>query len=125
MLAALFGALEGIAIDEGLELFDQLIEQIVRDAARAYMAARMRTLRDLDAAALILAQAAELVFLKEGDDGSLQQALDEIDPARVEDAIERTRRRARPPDDPAFPGTMHVVAADQTFVRRSAGPRHI
>ena len=42
-LAALFGALEGIAIDEGLELFDQLIDQTVKDAARAYVASRMRT----------------------------------------------------------------------------------
>ena len=40
-LAALFGALEGIAIDEGLELFEQLIDQTVKDAARAYVASRM------------------------------------------------------------------------------------
>ena len=37
-LAALFGALERIALDEALELFDQLIDQTVKDAARAYTA---------------------------------------------------------------------------------------
>ena len=102
LLVALFGALEGIAIDEGLELFEQLIDQSVKDAARAYVASRMRTLRDLDAAALILAQAAELMFLQESDDASLKQALAGVDPAEVEAAIERTRRLARALDDRHF-----------------------
>ena len=70
ILAALFGALEGIALDEGLDLFDQLIAQTVMGAAKDYTASRMRTLRDLDAAALILAHAAEVVFLNERDDSS-------------------------------------------------------
>ena len=102
MLAALFGALEGIALDEALELFDQLIAQTVKDAAKAYTASRMRTLRDLEAAALILAQAAEFVVLNESDDVSRQQALAAIGSARIEDAIERARRLARPPDDRHF-----------------------
>ena len=101
-LAALFGALEQIALDEALELFDQLIDQTVKDAARAYTASRMRTLRDLDAAALILAQAVEFVFLEERDDASLRQALAEIGSAAIENAIERTRHLARPPDDRHF-----------------------
>ena len=101
-LAALFGALERIALDEALELFGQLIDQTVKDAARAYTASRMRTLRDLDAAALILAQAVEFVFLEERDDASLRQALAEIGSAAIENAIERTRHLARPPDDRHF-----------------------
>ena len=94
-LAALFGALERIAIDEALELFDQLVDQTVKDAAKAYVASRMRTLRDLDAAALVLAQAVESVLLEDWDDASLRQALAEIRSAAVENAIERTRHLAR------------------------------
>ena len=62
----------------------------------------MRTLRDLDAAALILAQAVEFVFLEERDGASLRQALAEIGSAAIENAIERTRHLARPPDDRHF-----------------------
>ena len=101
-LAALFGALERIALDEALELFDQLVDQTVKDAAKTYVASRMRTLRDLDAAALILAQAVESVLLEERDDASLRQALAQIRSAAIENAIERTRHLARPPDDRHF-----------------------
>ena len=101
-LAALFGALERIALDEALELFDQLVDQTVKDAAKAYVASRMRTLRDLDAAALILAQAVESVLLEERDDASLRQALAQIRSAAIENAIDRTRHLARPPDDRHF-----------------------
>ena len=62
----------------------------------------MRTLRDLDAAALTLAQAVEFVFLNDRDDASLRQALAEIRSAAIENAIERTRHLARPPDDRHF-----------------------
>ena len=105
-LAALFSAMEGIALDEAIELFDQLIAQTVKDAARDYAAARMRTLRDLDAAALTLARVGDFALINTEDDAMLRRAHDELiaelGGETIEDAIKRTRQLARPPDDRHF-----------------------
>ncbi len=105
-LAALFHALEGIALDDALDLFDQLIEQSVKDAARAHTAARLRSLRDLDAAALIAAKAAGLAVAEPGTDTDLATArerlLDQISAKDIRAAVESIERLARPPDDRPF-----------------------
>ena len=105
-LAALFHALEGIALDDALDLFDQLIEQSVKDATRAHTAARLRSLRDLDAAALIAAKAAGLAVAEPGTEVDLvaarERLLDQISAADIRAAIESIERLARPPDDRPF-----------------------
>lgn len=52
-LAALFQTLEA-ALDGALELFEALMTDIFRQAEKAYRTSRLRSLRDLDAAAIIL-----------------------------------------------------------------------
>ena len=103
MLAALFGAMEGIALDEALDLFEQLIDETVKEAAKDYAATRMRTLRDLDAAALTLARVGDFAMINTDDDAVLRRAREEmiaeLGAETVRDAIARTRRLARPPDD--------------------------
>lgn len=105
-LAALFGAMEGIALDEAIELFDQLITQTGKNAARDYAAKRMRSLRDLDAAALILARVSGLALIDVSDEAGLLSARDElvteIGTEKIRDAIDRTKQLARPPDDRHF-----------------------
>lgn len=102
MLAALFHALEGIALDDALDLFDQLVEQSVRDAACRYGIDRLRTLRDLDAAALLTAKAAGVVVADEDHAAVRGRLLDEISTADIREAIDRIERLARPPDDRHF-----------------------
>jgi len=103
MLAALFGAMEGIALDEALDLFEQLIDETVKMAAKDYAATRMRTLRDLDAAALTLARVGDFVLIDIEDDALLRRARDELiaelGAGTVKDAIVRAKRLTRPPDD--------------------------
>lgn len=103
MLAALFGAMKRIALDEALDLFEKLIDETVKDAAKDYAATRMRTLRDLDAAALTLAQVGDFVLIDIEDDVLLRRARDdliaELGGGTVRNAIARARRLARPPDD--------------------------
>lgn len=105
-LAALFSAMEGIALDEAIELFDQLITQTRKNAAKDYAALRMRSLRDLDAAALILARVAGLALIDVSDEAGLLSARDElvteIDTEKIREAIDRTNQLARPPDDRHF-----------------------
>jgi TnpA family transposase len=53
-LAALFSTLEAAALDDAVELFEALVGDVVSEADNAHRKARLRTLRDLDAAALRL-----------------------------------------------------------------------
>jgi hypothetical protein len=48
--------LEETAQDDAVDLFEALVAEVVGDAATAHQQARLRTLRDLDSAALKLAK---------------------------------------------------------------------
>ena len=52
--AALFQTLEATALDDAVELFDALATDIVTQAEEAHRKSRLRSLRDLDAAAIML-----------------------------------------------------------------------
>ena len=53
-LAALFQTLEAVALDDAVELFDALATDIFALAEEAHRKSRLRSLRDLDAAAIVL-----------------------------------------------------------------------
>lgn len=53
-LAALFQTLEAVALDDAVELFDALATDIFSAAEEAHRKSRLRSLRDLDAAAIVL-----------------------------------------------------------------------
>lgn len=106
-LVALFHHLEAIALDDALDLFEGLMSETVSDAAKAYNASRMRSLRDLDAAALLLADVAELVIAEpaEGQPVFADERgvlLDRTSRDDIRAAMRRTRDLARPPDDRHF-----------------------
>lgn len=61
-VAALFHTLETAAQDDVAELAEALITDLVKDAEAADRKARLRTLRDLDGAAILLRDMARLVF---------------------------------------------------------------
>lgn len=61
-VAALFHTLETAAQDDAAELAEALITDLVKDAEAAEKKARLRSLRDLDDAALLLRDMAKLVF---------------------------------------------------------------
>src|SRR3954451_14367669 len=60
-LVALLHALKAAAQDDALELFEALAAEAISDAAKAHQQARLRTLRDLDSAALKLAKGRRLL----------------------------------------------------------------
>jgi hypothetical protein len=59
-LLAFIRALEASAQDDVLDLFDLLVARMFVDAVRKGREARLRSLRDLDAAALTLSKACDL-----------------------------------------------------------------
>jgi len=61
-VAALFHTLEAAAQDDAAELAEALITDLVKDAEAADKKARLRSLRDLDSAAILLRDMAKLVF---------------------------------------------------------------
>ena len=61
-LVAFVSNLEGTALDDALDLLDILISEIFSDAERASSRARLRTIKDLDAAAIQLTQVCRVVL---------------------------------------------------------------
>jgi Tn3 transposase DDE domain len=87
-----------------LDLFDLLITDIIHDAQSEGQHQRMRTLRDLDAAALHLWEALQ-VLLEEGvDDAAVRrQTFAQVPRVRLVDAGAQVEALARPPDDHYYP----------------------
>jgi len=109
-VAALFHTLEAAAQDDAAELAEALITDLVKDAEAADKKARLRSLRDLDDAAILLRDMAKLVFEEDAlpldqwrdalferlprDD--LEAAMAEVDAiARPQDARPYTELRKR------------------------------
>ena len=64
-VAALFHTLETAAQDDAAELAEALLTDLVKDAESADKKARLRSLRDLDGAAILLRDMAALVFTED------------------------------------------------------------
>ena len=71
-LAALFQTLEATALDNAVELFDALATDLFSQAEEAHSKSRLRSLRDLDAAAIMLRDVGQHVV--DDDDGDLPLA---------------------------------------------------
>ena len=61
-LVAFVHTLEASALDDVLEVFEMLVQELFGKAKKADREARMRTLKDLDAAATTLAEACVVVL---------------------------------------------------------------
>ncbi len=102
-LLAFIRALEASAQDDVLDLFDLLVTRMFVDAVRKGREARLRTLRDLDAAALTLSKVCALVLDGAVTDGGLRAAVFTLVPkAALEAAVSQVDSLTRPPDDPYF-----------------------
>lgn len=102
-LLAFIRALEASAQDDALDLFDLLVTRMSVDAIRKGREARLRSLRDLDAAALTLSKVCALVLDGAVTDGGLRAAVFTVAPkAALEAAVSQVDSLTRPPDDPYF-----------------------
>jgi hypothetical protein len=74
-LVAFVGNLEAAALDDALDLLDILITEMFSGAVRASDKARLRTIEDLDAAAIQLTQVCHLVLDGDVQDAELRSAI--------------------------------------------------
>jgi hypothetical protein len=98
-LVALLHILEAAAQDDALELFEALAAEAISDAAKAHQQARLRTLRDLDGAALKLAKGWRLLLRDTPPPADWQEhVFDAVPRAEIEAAMERVETLVRPDD---------------------------
>jgi TnpA family transposase len=99
-LLAFARTFETIALDDALDLLDLLIEDLLVQARLSGQKERLRTLRDLDAAALTLG-AACAALLDEACDASevRSRAFARVPRPQLAEAVARVEALARPPED--------------------------
>lgn len=99
-LVAFASNLEAAALDDALDLLDILITEIFSDAVRASDKARLRTIKDLDAAASQLTQVCRLVLNLDLPDVELRSAIFKaIEHEELEAAVSQVDSIVRPPED--------------------------
>ncbi|MEE9146074.1 MAG: Tn3 family transposase [Candidatus Tectomicrobia bacterium] len=99
-LLAFARAFELIAIDDALDLLDLLISDIIRDAQNDGEKERLRTLRDLDAAALQLWDALQILLDENVHAPAVRtQTYAQIPRERLLEAGAQVEALTRPPDD--------------------------
>jgi hypothetical protein len=97
-------AFEAIAMDDTLDLLDLLISDILREAHNDGEKERLRTLRDLDAAALQLWDALQILLDNTIDAAAARtQTYAQIPRERLLEAGTQVETLARPPDDHYYP----------------------
>ena len=102
-LLAFVRTLEASAQDDVLDLFDIVVTTLFTDAAKIGKKARLRTLRDLDAAALQIRRAGSVLMDDAVEDGAVRETAFAIVPrAMLAAALEQIDAIVRPPGDLYF-----------------------
>jgi TnpA family transposase len=88
------------AMDDALDVLDSLVDGIFKDARKAGEKKRMRTIRDLDRAALDLRKACEVLLDQDVPPSKLRDVIfGQISREELADASRRVSELARPADD--------------------------
>ena len=99
-LVAFVHCLEATAQDEALEVLEMLLHDLFGHATQAYTKARLRTLKDLDQAAIVLVKACRPLLDPALPDGKLRaKVFAKIPRAELAQALEAVETLVRPPDD--------------------------
>lgn len=118
-LLAFARVFEATAQDDALDLLDLLISDLRAQAQRTGQQERLRTLRDLDAAALQLREACA-VLLDEGcaDPEIRSQVFARVPKQRLQSAMAQVAALARPPDDRYYPELLDRYRRLRAFLPR-------
>ena len=99
-LVAFIHVLEASAQDDAIEVLEMLLHEVFGDAEKADRQARLRSLKDLDAVALMLAQACTLLLDPSVADDELRGYVFERVPREtLADALKELNTLVRPPDN--------------------------
>lgn len=114
-LLAFVQALERTATDDVLELFDGLMSALALRGEAKRRRERLRSLKDLDQAALLLQQAVRILLDDTVPDAVLrQQVLATLGETALREAADAVQALASPEDDPM----LQVLAGSYATVRR-------
>ena len=99
ILTAFVKAQEISALDEAVDVLDMLFLNITREAKKTGQKKRLRTLKDLDRAALLLARACALLLDEDTADDLLRKTIfSSVSVARLAESVEKVNELARPQD---------------------------
>ena len=99
-LLAFVHVLEATATDDAIDLLDLLIGNLLASSKRTGEQERLRTIKDLDAAALRLCEACAVLLDSTYDDQSVRvEVFARISVERLAQAMAQVKALARPPDD--------------------------
>lgn len=99
-LVAFVRAFEIIALDDALDVLDLLITDIIREAKKIGQKKRLRTLKDLDKAAVALAEVCSIVLSDDYDADGLRDAIfSKFSRESMSQSISVVNELAREPDD--------------------------
>jgi len=116
-LLAFAPAFARTAMDDALDLFDLLVTDMVRGAHKEGEQARLRTLHDLDAAALHLGEALQVLLDQEVEAEAIRtQAFARVPRARLLEAGAEVERLTRPPDDNYYAELVERYHSVRRFV---------
>lgn len=97
ILTAFVKAQEITALDEAVDVLDMLILDITREAKKTGQKKRLRTLKDLDRAALLLARACSMLLDEQADDTELRETIfSSIPKSRLAESVSKVNELARP-----------------------------
>jgi hypothetical protein len=100
ILVAFVCNLEADALDDALDLLDILITEVFAGAARASDKARLRTIKDLDAAAVQLTHVCRLILDNNIPDAELRPAIFQtLTSEALAEAVNQVDALVRPPED--------------------------
>jgi TnpA family transposase len=103
-LLAFVHDIEAIAQDDALTVLELLTKDLLSKSVSQGKKERLRTLKDLDAAALKLSTACSVLLDLDCDDTQLRGAIfAQISQAQLAKAVEQVESLARPPDDRYYP----------------------
>ena len=116
-LLAFAQAFERTAMDDALDLFDLLVTDVVRGAHKEGEKTRLRTLHDLDAAALHLWEALQVLLDTEVETGAIRtQTFTRVPRERLLEAGAEVERLTRPPDDNYYAELVERYHSVRRFV---------
>ena len=103
-LLAFVHDVEATAQDDALTVLELLTKELLSKSASQGKKERLRTLKDLDAAALTLSAACTILIAPETETTQLREAIfAQVSSERLAAAVEQVESIARPPDDQYYP----------------------
>jgi TnpA family transposase len=115
-LLAFAHAFEIVALDDALDLFDLLMHDLVREATSTGEKARVRTLRDLDAAALQLRAACQILLdARIADTGVRRVVFARVPHESLAAATTTVETLTRPADDQYYPELVERYLSVRRF----------